>query len=513
MKGGCGMALKQDQAPIVEGLAEYLRESYSSFGVPGHKGGKGAPSDIYRLLGKYAFYSDTTTQHGIDDRTESKKLVHKAETLAARAWGAKRCLFSTNGSSLSNHAVLLAAANPGDTVLVSRNSHKSMISALIIGGVRPVFLTPDYDPDWNIEHGIPVAEVESQLDAHPDAKGVFIVSPSFYGVTSDLRSIAKACHKRGVPLVVDEAWGPHYRFHPEMPTPALRCGSDIAITSIHKTMAGLEQASILLWDSKIIPEDRFALCYDLFESTSPSVPILASIDATRRQFVQGGKDLLETLLAHARRARETIGSIEGVRVMGKEALEGDARHELEETKILLDIAGLRVSGYEADDYLDTEQKVSMGLSDERHLLATFTIGNGRRDTNTLISAVQSLADWARDRTNRHDGLPKGLPRYDELGTEQVMTPSEAFFAPSEFVPLKRAAGLISSAMISPYPPGVPRILPGERITAALVAYFEIGRAAGMFPMDANDRTLHQVRVVADAKNPHRPARRRARAAT
>src|SRR3954463_16442939 len=248
------MASKQDEAPIVEALATYLGESPSSFGVPGHKGGKGAPADIRGLLGRYAFYADTTTQHGLDDRTESKKVIHKAEARAARAGGAKRCLFSTNGSSLSNHAVLLATANPGDTVLVSRNSHKSMIAALIIGGVRPVFLAPDYDTDWDVEHGIPLAEVERQLDAHKDAKGVFIVSPSFYGVTSDVRSIAKLCHKRGVPLVVDEAWGPHYRFHPEMPAPALRCGADLAITSIHKTMAGLEQASILLWNSEIIPE-------------------------------------------------------------------------------------------------------------------------------------------------------------------------------------------------------------------------------------------------------------------
>jgi arginine/lysine/ornithine decarboxylase len=480
--------------------------------VPGHKGGKGASSDIYRLLGKYAYYADTTTQHGIDDRTEGKKVLRKAEDLAARAWGARRCLFSTNGSSLSNHAVLTATASPGDTVLVARNSHKSMIAALIIGHVRPVFLAPDYDPDWNIEHGIPLAEVERQLDAHPDAKGVFIVSPTFYGVTSDLKSIAKACHKRGVPLVVDEAWGPHYRFHPAMPTPALKCGADIAIGSIHKTMAGLHQASVLLWDSKIIPEDRFALCYDLFESTSPSVPILASIDATRRQFVQDGKALLETLLSHARRAREAIAAIEGVRVMGREVLGGDARCELEETKILLDVAGLKVSGYEADDYLEQEHKVAMGLSDETHLLATFTIGNGRRDTNALISAMRSLADWARDRTKRHDGVPKGLPRLDELAAELAMTPSEAFFAPSEFVPLKRAVGRISSAMVSPYPPGVPRVLPGERITERLVAYFEIGRAAGMFPMDANDRTLHEVRVVAEGKG-RSLGRRRSRAAT
>src|SRR5438309_9573543 len=148
-KGGRSMASTHDQAPIVEALAAYLGESYSSFGVPGHKGGKGAPSDIYRLLGKYAFYADTTTQHGIDDRTESKKVVHKAEALAARAWGAKRCLFATNGSSLSNHAVLLPTANPGDSVLVSRDSHKSMTAALIIGGLRPVCLHPDYDASWN----------------------------------------------------------------------------------------------------------------------------------------------------------------------------------------------------------------------------------------------------------------------------------------------------------------------------------------------------------------------------
>src|SRR3954464_15964218 len=150
------MASNQEQAPIVEALAAYLGQSTSSFGVPGHKGGKGAPSDIYRLLGRYAFYSDTTTQHGIDDRTESKKVVHKAETLAARAWGAKRCLFSTNGSSLRHDAVLLATANPGDTVLVSRNSHKSMTAALITCSGRPVFLTPDYAPGGNIEHGIAV---------------------------------------------------------------------------------------------------------------------------------------------------------------------------------------------------------------------------------------------------------------------------------------------------------------------------------------------------------------------
>lgn len=493
------MALTHDQAPIVEAPAAYLGESATSSGVPGHKGGRGAPSDIRRLLGRYAFYGDTTTQRGIDDRTESKKVVHKAEVLAARSWGAKRCLFSTNGSSLSNHAVLPATAGPGDTVPVSRNSHKSMIAALIIGGVRPVFLAPDYDPDRNVEHAIPVADVERQLDAHPNARGGAHRQPVV--LRGDVRPEED---RQGQPQAGRAAGGGRglgaaLPLPPRSADPRAEGGADIAITSIHKTMAGLEQASILLWNSKIIPEDRFALCCDLFESTSPSVPILASIDATRRQFVQGGKDLLETLFGYARRARAEFSAIAGVRLMGNEILDGDARCELEETKILIIVGGLTVSGYEADDFLNDEHKVSMGLSDESHLLATFTVGNGRSDANALVSAMESLADWARDRSKRHDGVPKGLPRYNELRTELAMTPAEASFAPSEFVPLRRAVGRVSSAMISPYPPGVPRILPGEVFTEAHVAYFEISRAAGAFPLDATDRTLGEVRVVAERK--------------
>jgi arginine decarboxylase len=489
------MFTEQDHAPIVEALAAYEKESHVSFGVPGHKSGKGAPSDVRSLLGKQLFKGDATTQKGIDDRRQSKRVRQNAERLAAHAWGAEHCFFSTNGGSLSNHVALSAVAGPGEKVLVARNSHKSLIGALIIGHVRPVFLEPEYDPNWDIEHGITAAEVERKLDAHPDARGVFIVCPTYYGVASDLRKLADVCHRRDKPLVVDEAWGPHFPFHPEMPPSAIHSGADLSVCSIHKTMAGLEQASIMLLKSRLVPADRFSLCFDLFETTSPSVPILATIDATRRQFVQDGRRLIGEVLAYARRAREQLAAIGGVRVMGKEVLNGDGRCALEEMKILLDISSLGVSGYEADDWLTKEYKLSFGLSDRNHLLAVFTVGNNRTSASRLVAGVTALAKEA-GRIARRKGRPPEMPRLNELKTEMVMTPSEAFFARAEHVPLEKAVGRVAAEMVSPYPPGIPAVLPGQRVGEAHVAYLSAGWRAGFFVMDASDMTVETLRVVA-----------------
>src|SRR4051812_24529939 len=253
----------QRSAPILDALANYTKQESVSFGVPGHKSGQGAPADIKRVVGAAAFTADATTQKGIDDRRETQRTMQRAERLAAEAWGADVAYLSTNGTSLSNQAAYLSVAAPGDTVLVARNSHKSVIAGLILAGLRPVFLEPDHDEAWDVEHGIPAAELERELAAHPEAKGVFVVSPSFYGVSADLRRLAAICHARGKPLVVDEAWGPHYAFSPELPPSAIACGADLSVGSVHKTMAGLQGASIMLLRSDLIAPDRFALSYDL----------------------------------------------------------------------------------------------------------------------------------------------------------------------------------------------------------------------------------------------------------
>src|SRR3954467_1414689 len=435
------MLTDQGRAPILEALASYAQQSSISFGVPGHKSGQGAPEDIKRVVGEAAFTADATTQKGIDDRRETQRTMQRAEHLAAEAWGADVAYLSTNGTSLSNHAAYLSVAAPGDTVLVARNSHKSVTAGLILAGLRPVFLEPDHDESWDIEHGIPVAELERKLAAHPDAKGVFVVSPSYFGVVSNIGALAEACHRHGKPLVVDEAWGPHMAFHPELPQHAIAAGADLSLGSIHKTLAGLQGASIMLLKSRLVSAERFALSYDLFETPSPPVQVLASIDATRRQMALEGEAILGGLLARARRARAALAEIPGIRVLGREVLDGDARFALDETKVTLDISGLGITGYAAEDWLTETFSLSLGLSDDIHLLACFTLGNTDKETKALIEAMQALAAWAG--TQRGKGRPPGMPRRRDLPTTMAMTPAEAFFGRTEAVQLERAAGRIA----------------------------------------------------------------------
>jgi lysine decarboxylase len=485
----------QDRAPILEALQAHLRDPPTSFDVPGHQSGKAAPHSVTRLLGKDAFAADTTTQKGLDDRRERKRVRQRAERLAAELWRADHCFFSTNGTSLSNHAAVLAAAGAGDTVLVSRNSHKSLIGSLILANVRPVFLEPDYDDEWGIAHGTPARELEEKLERYPETRAVFVIAPTYFGITPDVCALSAICHRRHIPLVVDEAWGPHFPFHPDMPPAAIQAGADISTGSIHKTMAGLEQASLMLLRSDLIANDRFNLCYDLFETTSPSGLILASIDATRRQFAEEGQKLIEATLELTRYAREEIARIEGIRIMGREVLDGDARQAMDETKVLLDISGLGVNGYEAEDWLMREKKLTLGLSDERRLLVIFTIGTDRKSTVELIEGLRAMANWARDDGSKKAGLRPAIPRVRDLVAPQEMTPAEAFYARSERVPLA-AAGRIAAEMISPYPPGIPRVIPGQRMTPAQVEYLEISMELGTFAYDASDMELSTVRVVA-----------------
>ncbi len=263
-----------------------------------------------------------------------------------------------------------------------------------------------------------------------------------------------------------------------MPPAAIRSGADLAVGSIHKTMAGLQ------------------LAYALFESTSPPLPVLAAIHATRRQFALEGERLIGSQLHQARRARQAIAGIEGIRVMGREVLDGDARHALEETKLFFDVGGLGVSGYAADDWLTERRNLSMDLRDERHLLATWTVGNTEQHTDTLVAGIRALADWACQALARRPKAPASRPRRDDLRTEMATTPAEAFFGRTEFVLLEQAAGRVAAEIVAPYPPGIPRLVPGEPITETHVAYFRLGLEAGLFPMGQSDMRLHTLRLVA-----------------
>ena len=457
----------------------------------GHKLGRGVDSRTLSVLGEQTFAADLAAIKSLDDRRERKKVVDRAHRLAAELFGAKQSFFLVNGSFLSVQAALLAIAGPDEEVLVGRNVHRSVAAGLILGGQRPVFMAPDFDDERAIAHPVTSETMRAALDAHPAAKGVMVVSPSYYGVSADLAGQARACHEHAIPFAVDDAWGVHFGFHPDLPESPIAAGADLSIGSVHKTVGGLAPASILSVQGDLVDVEALQQRIDLLETTSPSVPVLASIDGWRRAMALDGEATMTRVLELARRARKEIGEIDGLTVMGEEVLDRPGACGLDETKIVVDVSALPVTGFTAWDYLDREHHVLLELEDHRRLVAIVTPADDDATIDRLVAALRSCARWAEGQPVE----PVDLPRPSELQTELAMTPRQAFFADTVQVPLSNAVGLIAAEMASPYPPGVPIVLPGERITQAIVDYLgEVVRATALIP-DARDPELKQILVV------------------
>ena len=483
---------RQTDAPILEALRQYHDDETLPFSVPGHRCGRGVDGAALRMFGAAAFRNDVPQLGGFDDRRESKQVRQRAEALAAEAWGSDVTRFSVNGSSLSAHVSVLAVARPGDQIVVARNVHKSMIDAALLAGVDLAFVDAEVDREWDIENGPSPERVARTLAANPRAKGVFIVSPGYYGVTADVAGIANVCHARGVPLVVDEAWGGHLAFHPELPPSAMHAGADLAFASVHKPMSGLTQASVLHLRKGLVAHDSFERAFDLFETTSPSSLVLGSLDAARRQHAVHGRELWGTALELARRARAQISRLPGLRVLGREMVGRPGAASLDETKLALDTLDLNVTGFAASDWLTEHHHLAVEMADYRHLLCFVTLADDDGTIDRLLSALHGLVRWARSEPRQP--LPP-RPGLHELRAELVMPPRQAFFAEAEEVPLESCEGRIAAESVSPYPPGISRIVPGERITRAAIEYLQRGIEQSMYVQDARDPELRRLRVV------------------
>ena len=343
----------------------------------------------------------------------------------------------------------------------------------------------------------PAAALAQAFDAHPDARAALVVSPTYFGgVTSDIEALAEVCHSRGRPLIVDAAWGAPYGFCKLLPENPLRQGADLVVSSVHKTMASLSQGSVMLLKGDRVDPERLALAYELYQTTSPSVAILASLDATRRDHALHGQAIWGRVVRRSRRLRAQLEALPGVRVMGRERLDGQGAFDLDETKITLDISGLGITGYEADDWLKRRHNVSVGLSDATHLLAVVSVGTSKADATRLVQALTHLVERRRKRPPTEAAKAVSTaPQLVNLQIEMAMAPSEAFAAPTELVPLGDAAGRVCAEVIAPAPPGVPRLIPGQRITPSHQIFLQAHDAAGVFILDPADPKQGRVRVV------------------
>lgn len=484
----------QNHAPVLEALGAYRRRhEVAAFTPPGHKQGRAADPRVTDVLGAAVFQSDVFAAE-LDRPDASGSVIQEAERLMADAVHADHAIFSTCGSSSSVKAAMLAVAMPGDKLLIGRDVHTSVVSGLILGGAVPVWVEPSWDADLHLAHPPDPAGYQHALERHPDARGAFVTSPTPYGTCADIRAIAEVCHRHGVPLIVDEAWGAHLPFHPDLPAWAMDAGADLCVTSVRKMGAGLEQGSVHHQQGELVEAATLRQRADLFDTTSPSVLVCAALDGWRRRMVQDGHDLLTETLAVAADLRSDIETIAGLRVHGREDFCGPGRaHDLDPLQVVVDLEPLGCSGYRAVEWLHEVYAIDFHLADHRRVGIQLSFAD---DPETTSLAIGGLADLARTAAALPPRPAVDVPEPRELRLPQEMPPREAYFAHAEDVPAAQAAGRIAAEAITPYPPGIPAVLPGERLDAAVVDHLTTGVAAGMTIPDAADRRLRTIRVVA-----------------
>lgn len=487
------MTVDHTRAPVLQALEDYHRKGRLGFTPPGHKQARGADPAVREVLGDSVFLGDVLATGGLDDRLTRGRVLQEAQELMADAVHAEHTFFSTCGSSLSVKAAMLSVAGPHEKLLIGRDAHKSVVSGLILSGIEPVWVEPQWDAGRHVAHPPSAGDFDRAFEAHPDARGALVTSPTPYGTAAALEAIAQVCHRRGLPLIVDEAWGAHLPFHPDLPSWAMDAGADICVTSIHKMGSGLEQGSVFHLRGDLVPPALLGMRADLLGTTSPSVLIFAGLDGWRRQMALRGKALMGSALGLAADVRAAVEEIEGMHVNDRDDFCGpEAADGFDPLPCVIDVADLGITGYRAADWLRGQRSIDAHLVDHRRIGAQITHGDDRETAGELLSALRDLGRAAR-------GMPTGprveVPQPDELRMEQAMLPRDAFFGPAEEVPVADAAGRISAEMITPYPPGIPAVLPGERLTGPVLRYLRTGLAAGMYLPDPSDPGLDTVRVV------------------
>ncbi|MEV4434402.1 aminotransferase class I/II-fold pyridoxal phosphate-dependent enzyme [Streptomyces sp. NPDC049585] len=488
--------MDHSQAPVLEALAAYAETGRTPFTPPGHKQGRGADPRVRSVLGEAVFAHDVLAISGLDDRAGRHEVLQRAERLMADAVGAEHTFFSTCGSSLSVKAAMLSVAGPHEELLIGRDAHKSVVSGLILSGVRPVWVEPSWDADRHLAHPPSPEAFERAFERHPDAKGALVTSPTPYGTCADLAGIAEVCHRRDRPVVVDEAWGAHLPFHPDLPTWAMDAGADVCVTSVHKMGSGLEQSSVFHLQGERVDLHHLAACADLLGTTSPSVLVYAALDGWRRQMVEQGRELYERALALARSVRSRVEGIEGMHVHDRADFCGPGRAaDLDPLQLIVDIAALGTTGYRAADWLREHHHINLHVSDHRRISAQLTHAD---DEGTAAVLLAALSDLSRNAGELRTSTVVEVPSPADLRLEQVLLPRDAFFGRTEMVPGNKAEGRVAAEMLTPYPPGIPVALPGERLTAPVLRYLDSGVRAGMLVPDAADPELGSVKVVVES---------------
>lgn len=481
------------QKPLYDALMHHKNRQTASFHVPGHKSGRGNFGITKGDPLANAMSIDLTEVAGLDDLHHPEECIHEAQQLAAECFGSEETFFLVNGSTVGNLAAILSVCGRGDMLLVQRNAHKSVLHGLMLAGAEAVFLPPEWDAHTGQSAGIRQEALDEALRQYPQAKGLFLTNPNYYGFAADLQPIAEKAHRHGMPLIVDEAHGAHFGFHAALPPSALSCGADIVIQSTHKMLTAMTMGAMLHLQGKRVNRSKLRQALAMLQSSSPSYPIMASLDAARWAVHTGGPDIFIEGLKAAGRFKELMRQLPAFQLLER----GDAFSYLDPFKVTVrDRAGI-YSGYDLLRMLD-ELGCIGEMADPDAVLLAFSLCSTEEDARRLYEA---FAEIARIPTDNAAALGEAPVFLNHTVSRELSLPVPFDFqahgagaSGSEAIPLEDAPGRRSAEMVVPYPPGIPILYTGEQITPALVEHLQELRRLKAKVQGISDSTLATLNV-------------------
>ncbi|UNL87162.1 aminotransferase class I/II-fold pyridoxal phosphate-dependent enzyme [Priestia koreensis] len=485
----------QFDTPLFSGIVEHAKKNPTQFHIPGHKKGAGMDPTFREFIGENALSIDLINIQPLDDLHQPKGIIKQAQDLAAEAFGADHTFFSVQGTSGAIMTMVMSVCGPGDKIIVPRNVHKSVMSAIVFSGATPVFIHPEVDPNLGISHGMTPEAVQRALLQHPDAKGVLVINPTYFGIAGDLQKIVEVAHSYHVPVLVDEAHGVHIHFHDKLPLSAMQAGADMAATSVHKLGGSMTQSSILNVREGLVSPSRIQSILSMLTTTSTSYLLLASLDVARKRLATEGHALAERAIRLAEEARKQINEIHHLHCVGTEILGTEATFDLDPTKLIVSVRELGITGYEVEKWLREHYNIEVEMSDLYNILCIVTPGDQEGDIELLVRALTSLSEEFSHLSDNHLPVSVMLPDIPVL----ALTPRDAFYAETEIVPIEESAGRIIAEFVMVYPPGIPIFIPGEIITEDNLAYIQENLEAGLPVQGPEDFTLQSLRVIKEHK--------------
>ena len=476
----------QQRAPIYEALERFRRMRIVPFDVPGHKHGRGNP-ELVDLLGAKCVGIDVNSMKPLDNLCHPVSVIREAEELAAEAFGASHVFLMVGGTTSAVQSMILSCCKKGDKIIMPRNVHKSVINSLVLCGARPVYVNPDVDQRLGISLGMKVEQVEKAIEENPDAVAVFVNNPTYYGICSDLKTIVKHAHEKGMKVLADEAHGTHFYFGENLPVSAMEAGADMSSVSMHKSGGSLTQSSFLLIN-KGINAGHVRQIINLTQTTSGSYLLLSSLDISRRNLVLRGKNSFAKLIELADYARSEINKIEGYYAFSKEIINGSSIFDFDTTKLSVHTLDIGLAGIEVYDILRDEYDIQIEFGDLGNMLAYLSIGDRRQEVERLVSALSDIKRrYKKDKT--------GMLSQEYIPPKVAMTPQESFYAEKESLPIMEAKGRVCSEFVMCYPPGIPILAPGEEITDEIIQYILYAKEKGCSLTGPEDEKIERLNVL------------------